>query len=153
MLPFCVIPHHQWYDLMVEFKPDLSHLRSIELGDNAFGLSASFILHSLPSLQSIILGNSGFLRTPSFSLTGLDYQILLLADLPSLHLFIVGSSAFNNSQSFVMRNLTSLSSVKMGSRSFYSVSSFSMTSSCYCSLFTGRTPFPSSNRTQELRLC
>ena len=58
---------------MVEFKPDLSHLRSIELGDNAFGLSASFILHSLPSLHSIILGNSGFLRTPSFSLTGLDY--------------------------------------------------------------------------------
>ena len=47
--------------------------------------------------------------------------------LPSLSMLLVGSNSFNNSRSYLMNNLTSLRSVKMASRSFYSVSSFSMT--------------------------
>ncbi|KAK8823030.1 hypothetical protein WA538_002183, partial [Blastocystis sp. DL] len=68
-----------------------AHLKSIEMGDVAFGDYRIFSLANLPSLESIVMGAYSFYHAP-----------FALQNLPSLRSIAFGDYAFNNAPSVVV---------------------------------------------------
>ena len=108
----------------------LPQLQSVKLGNKAFLLATTFELSNLPSLQSIDIGDDGFIGdynnykrewiggASSFSLTGMHEWRKWIVDLPQLHSVKIGGRSFGIVKSFAMSNLTSLQSIEFGQECF-----------------------------------
>ncbi|KAK8807966.1 hypothetical protein WA588_006452 [Blastocystis sp. NMH] len=87
-----------------EFSPSrFQSLKTLVIGNGLFGSLTKLELN-IPSLQSVYIGSSCFLRASSFSLT----------DLPQLQFIKLGRSAFQFVQSVVFENLPKLQSIQLG---------------------------------------